>query len=879
MPQSEVDAILSRTILARELKKRQDSLPILSIRDGNGNKMNFNMEASRKPVEKIKEKIITQEIIKSSEKLLSNKYKNKDASYKIIFDEILKQHVVSLGHNELSREQTQEVIFREQESVQQMEDLFSKYNFTFDHTNFEEALDEFKDNNEDFRTELAAIDAGDRETITSLDLADTLKMFERIKNTELKKFIEYYVISERIHRSALNGIAEYLANIVEGKQQSLLSEQQIGELFLELENSLENTLRNTPELKTPLQQLDVLKVPTIENFSNYFKPKGHSEMNADEKKKQTIMRNVIEQSKQLFDSIKLSMKNKAQWLLQSFSLPAKPDSNILKLTDRLIAACYPEEWQKYQDKQKEQIQSNKSFSFESEDPRGMTHNQFESMMAGGNVGAKKNGLESSESIKGFEATFDTPVNAMLITNIVAYDTSANRWKRTHVPVDGDMVQHRTYKKVTATLKNPIPSSVSVIPAPLATKEFSTNKSNIEKDSLGIHTAIGDGALSTWSYEIPVGSVAMDNVSDQTYTRFLDRLIDEGGSKYIEKIPGLPVECQMFLSGIQSLPPRDRVQQIQKFITSHSFYDAYDNQMRDEMNRAGITERLGLMQERLAQLRGEIGNEIPDTMLFAGVCADFAIVGEMMLKESGIAAGIAEGYRISGTTINSDNAHGKNIVLWPDETGKTIMAEVEMTPSALTESQRAAFAQQGLEPEPLQKAITEAENREKEHEQELKEKSDEILKQIDDLIAHSAEQGKRLNKVELRGHITDYISSMCSLEDIYVYKRILESYRFTPINTVDVNDLDQKIKGTEFMQAEYKRWKGDYEHREDGLERISNSGKNLIGEIDRLYIKSAMANTQDQFVSLFKNIPNYLHNELPDSHKKLWKLLEVYVDNR
>lgn len=879
VPQSEMAHMSRLVIMETTLKEQQDPLPTLLINDGNGNKMNFNMEAARKPVEKIKEKIIIQEITKSVENLLNNKYKNQDAAYKVIFDEILGKHIISLEPTGLSKEKQQELIFNEQESVQQIENLFKKYNFNFDHTNFEDALDEFKDNNEAFREELQSIDAGNSKILKLLDLSDTMKTLEHVENGELKKVFEYHVLSSRIHDSVLNGVTEYLANIVEGKQTSSLSEEQIGQLFLELEDRIKSTLKNTPELKNPLHQLDIFKVPTFENFSSYFMPKENSEILEDVGNKYIKMRNFIEQSKRFFNLIKTAMKDKAKWLLESFSLPAKPHQNIHRLTDRLTAACYPEEWQKYQDKHKEWVESNKGFSFEMQDPHGMTHNQFESMMAGGNVGKKKNQMESNESMKGFEATFDKPLNAMLVTNIVSYDTSSGNWKRTHVPVDGDMNQNRKHEKVSAKLTTPIDGTVSVIPSPFGAKEISTNKSSIEKDSLGIHTAVGNEPLSTWSYEIPVGKLSIENVSEQTYTRFLDRLIDEGGLKYIEKIPGLPVECQMFLDTIKNMSPRDRVAHIQKFITSHSFYDSYDNEMRNEMNNTSIAERVSLMQERLSQLRDELGEEIPDTMLFAGVCADFAIIGEMMLKESGIASGIAEGYRISGTTINSDNAHAKNIVMWPDETGKTIMAEVEMTPSAFTGSQRAAFAQQGLEPEPLQKVITEAEVRKKEHEEELKNTSDEILHQIEEILAQNPDATVGVNRIELRNHIVNYISSVCSLEDLYVYKRMLESYRFTPIKSADAHDLSEKVKNIGFMQSEYKRWKSDYNGRDDGLERISNSGKNLMGEIDRLYIKSAIAGTEDQFISTFKNIPEYLNTELSDKHKTLWNLFKVYIEHK
>ena len=45
---------------------------------------------------------------------------------------------------------------------------------------------------------------------------------------------------------------------------------------------------------------------------------------------------------------------------------------------------------------------------------------------------------------------------------------------------------------------------------------------------------------------------------------------------------------MFVESIKTLSPRDRVIKIQEFVTSRSFYDAYDNPIRDKMNSASFS---------------------------------------------------------------------------------------------------------------------------------------------------------------------------------------------------------------------------------------------------------------------------------------------------
>ena len=241
-----------------------EALPTLVISDGNGAKMNFNMEAARKPVAKIKEKIIIQEITKSAEDLINDHYRDSNGrKFKIVFDEVLEKHIVTgESVSTLSKEQQQGVIFETQESLKQFETLFDKYNLRFDHTNFDKVFSDFKYNNDDFKKELDII-KDDPAEFRWLDLTDVIKVLDGAQNNEFKKVFEYHIISDRISNSSLIGVSEYLARAVEHENKSSLSDNQIGELFLKFQDSVKSTLKHPKEMERPLQQLEQVHSITI----------------------------------------------------------------------------------------------------------------------------------------------------------------------------------------------------------------------------------------------------------------------------------------------------------------------------------------------------------------------------------------------------------------------------------------------------------------------------------------------------------------------------------------------------------------------------------------------------------------------------------------
>ncbi len=868
-----------------EMKNNPEKLPELVMRGPSGFKQSWNLEAARKPVAKIVENMRKKALTKNVEKLLDQygqRGKDKDA-YKIVFDPIFGKHIATREpfHMPTAHGCAEEIIST-QEIVKIVGKIINRMpeeskDLSFDTLGSELEVALKQEGNEDLHDAYKALNKGEDDFTNYGPIEDVVPLFlEATQEESAKDYAEAYIISKRIDGNLLTGIAEYLNDCFEKKNKSSLSEKNLAILAAKLEDKIKDgaipysaSSADKEDLEAGMTLLDAFKDPSMENMLKAFPVKSSDELYGEKKKIEEKTKELFNKSKRAFDFFKKTLQDKGQFLMRTMG--AKPDQNPNRLAEQLIAASFPAEYQAYQERQG---QESKNFGWgnfglsKDRSGLGLMKNRFESLMAGGNVG----GPESKEGGSKMSVTLDRSYNGMMITNIIAYSPSTGKWGRTHIPIDGDMKTGRKYEHIRAKQSESVHGAM-VVPTPLGAENIFTNRGVVEKDSLGIvMSAQSDGKLESWSYDVPTGHLAPMNITDKEYTRFLDRLVVEGGSAYLEKISGLPVECQMFLDSIVDLAPRDRVSAIQKFITNHSFYDAYDNPLRDEMNQSSVSDRIGYMEERLQQLRAELGDEVPSNSMFAGVCADFTVIGEMMLRASGIAAGAAEGYRVSGTTFNSNNAHGLNVIIWPDSNGKNTLCEVDMTPSAVTAAQQKAFAMLGIKPVLVEETINESQEQEKHHIEELKKNLDTITQGLNVMATANPDQ---VDLKQFKESLIDYISATCSLGDVYVFKRMIETYKFSPVHTLEKSP-EKKVEAIGFMQGEYKRWNEDYQTKDEPMERLNNAGKNLMGAFQKCYAQSKIDHEQEKLQDMIVSIPEYLNTSLSDKHKKLWEYFGQYA---
>lgn len=869
-----------------DMKNSEEKLPDLVMRGGAGFKQTWNLEAARKPVAKIVENMRKKALLKNMEQICDGagvRDVTKDA-YKIIYDPIIGKHIPTREPYRMPTEhECAEEIISMQDAVGVLEKAIVRMPSMLHDAPFDVMDSELnswlkEDANADLKAEF---DALNKKTGNSFDsygpIEKVIPLFlGSSQEKTVRDYIEAYTIGSRIDSNLLTGIAEYLNDALEGKNKSSLSEKNLAILAAKLREKVNNGViansfsRSTrDDLEAGLVLLDAFKNNDVESMAQAFPVKSKQEAAEENKKWVETTRDLFSKSKQAFDFYKKILTDKGEIIMRTMG--AKPDQNPDRLAEQLVAAAFPAEYHAYQEKQKKPSRLERLGFGGGDAGLGLMKNRFESLMSGGNVGEQ----ESGESGPQMSVTLDKSYSGMLVTNIVAHNPVQGKWERVHIPVDGDMVGNRNHEHITARQSTGVSGSV-IVPTPLGAENIFTNRGVVEKDSLGIVNSPGaDGKLESWSYDAPVGHLAPMDVNDHEYNRFLDRLITEGGSAYLEKIPGLPVECQMFLDSVADKSPRDRVSAIQKFVTSHSFYDAYDNPLRDQMNECSVSDRMGYMQERLQQLRTELGDEVPDMALFAGVCADFTVIGEMMLRESGIAAGAAEGYRVTGASFNKDSAHGLNVVVWPDASGKNILCEVDMTPSAVTGAQKQAFAVMGINPISIDTTIEESKKQEKNHIEEAKKNLDAVTAQLDEMNAAGSEI---VDLKQFRENLVNYINATCGLEDVYVFKRMIETYKFSPVHGFE-NDVAQKVAAIGFMQGEYKRWVGDYVAKDDPLERLNNPGNNLMGAFHQCYAQAKLSGEQNQLQAMISSIPEYLHTTLPANHKKLWEYFGKYAQSQ
>ncbi len=861
-----------------------------------GVRTEFNLAKNRKPVAKIIEQMVKSELVSSLDTMLGHE-DTSEVHWHLQKDSVLGRYIpVSEKKKHLKNHEIQESSMQLRKIYSVVDTFFAAQEQPTD-TSIE-GVTQWANNviaGDSFTTFLATLPDSPSESAVPIDIVSECSA--GIQNHAFRKYFENRLIHDRINDKDWAGVPQILSEMRDGKRSTTFTEAEIGSLFDYFnENvSIERVVRgsgNEEEAARMLCAVNALDTPSSKNLAGYFTPKLEGEREAGKVSIRPSLKERIGERLRQINFIRRALSEKVSDLL--VTIGAKPDKNIVALAGRLVAACYPAEWSAYKIARRNEGNERSHDADASGTYGGLTQDRFESRVGGGNVG----GEEMQERFKIKLAEFNTPVSGMFVTNIVGYDPDVGIWKRKYVPVDGDALQDRPTRKVSASR---IGGIGRIIPTPFGAQNIQVEgslRSHVSQDGLGLSHLEGSNDISGWAYEIPEGSTVPREIDDATYTRYLSRFVSENGALYLEKNPELPLECRMFVDGIQQLPPHERAKKIQDFVTESFFYDSYDNPLRNAMNAASFADRCSLMQERLEVLRQEVGSAVPETTLFAGVCSDAAIMGESMLREAGLPAAVIEGYSLDAQTeLTMGDAHAISGVFWPDQNGRTVLHGIDMTPPALTDSQRKAYEQQGIRPRPL--SIEKAPSLEGEvgKEQLLEEEiqlledelesilhSKEELGENDDTSARifSPEQQKIVSEktVALRGKIAEYIQRVATLEDVAVLKGTLEAVRYSPVlKTEQTDTLDQKIAGMQFVQSEYKRLSEEYGARETQLERISHLGKNFLGDLDAMVLSAYGQKESDAFIRYIGAIGEYGGRSLPETHAKIWKVLKTYMKAR
>jgi hypothetical protein len=142
---------------------------------------------------------------------------------------------------------------------------------------------------------------------------------------------------------------------------------------------------------------------------------------------------------------------------------------------------------------------------------------------------------------------------------------------------------------------------------------------------------------------------------------------------------LPASAQYYLQQIASLPPLTRAVLIRDWLAERGHYERDYAAFKELRSQMPLAEKIRFMSLRAAMLKRE-NSEIGQKE-FSGVCADYALLALAMYRGSGILATVAKGYLVSGTEIDTKNAHALNVIYFPDANGSPRKLLLDATPSS------------------------------------------------------------------------------------------------------------------------------------------------------------------------------------------------------
>lgn len=171
-----------------------------------------------------------------------------------------------------------------------------------------------------------------------------------------------------------------------------------------------------------------------------------------------------------------------------------------------------------------------------------------------------------------------------------------------------------------------------------------------------------GSAITYSLQVPRSSTqAPLALSEEAYSEFLDSN-SEGRDQLLTPLGALNETCRNFLREIAPLSPLERIEKIESFISLYGHYDFDNAEVRADKSNQSPEQIIAVMEGRALQLKR--AGEAEAITEYAGVCVDFTLLYTAMLRESGIAAGIALGVVVDEAGKAKESAgHAKVFIPW------------------------------------------------------------------------------------------------------------------------------------------------------------------------------------------------------------------------
>ncbi len=349
----------------------------------------------------------------------------------------------------------------------------------------------------------------------------------------------------------------------------------------------------------------------------------------------------------------------------------------------------------------------------------------------------------------------------------------------------------------------------------------------------------------FSQEKPIITPAPDDISSEEYSSFRNRFISRYSETTVEDIVDLPHELKIFIKSISDLSPTEKLIAIEEYVRKISYYDFDNREVMRLKSGKDNDERLAIMQLRLDDLHNNGVNT--DGKMFAGVCADFAMLTTALLRKAGFVSGVITGLSMNGKRANSSNSHGLSFVVWPSADDKTEIHVIDGTPvnNSIYESIRDRVKHKK---EDINSLIEDAEGR---------------LKDIEKIIASfDIEKIKLLSNGELEEILNVLLKYGVKRKNLHVIESILNT-KYSPIKIaeMDLDDMSNVIQVTKLIDQETTRERKS-DKKFEGIDL--DSGKKLFETIQ-------------EFINRFSNREPTRFAEAINRIEKIFKISERFLE--
>jgi len=354
--------------------------------------------------------------------------------------------------------------------------------------------------------------------------------------------------------------------------------------------------------------------------------------------------------------------------------------------------------------------------------------------------------------------------------------------------------------------------------------------------------------------------AMADISRKDYESFKGKFIRANGEATVKELAVLPEEVDLFLEQIRNKKPKEQVQAIEQFVRAISHYDMKNGEMIALKKGKSLEERLEIMAERVEELKeqDEKNKDVLQGKMYAGVCADFAVLSASVLRQAGFVSGVLSGFMPAGKSARIEHAHATAFVAWPNGRGGNEVFAVDGTPTGIEGISRPSLGEQ--------EAIRE--EKIDEIKKEATEKLDEIMKILE---SHDEESIKKLTNGELEKVLNTVLRYEVKQENLQAITGMLTAYWYSPMHKMDLDKIDDKTNFLKFFESEIERSRD-----RQPVESFSDPGNKLFGTIEEFINHFAKNKTKGEGLAIMEEITGLVDSKLNATERKALTVVTTYL---